>query len=367
MHIEANILSESGFIQGNVVVEGEFISAVEGEFISENQAKSNGLPWLFPGFIDCHVHGGGGFDVMEGETALEQITKVHAQHGTTALLATTLTSPPNELASTFKAIANAMSMNWQGGSCVLGAHLEGPYINPHKLGAQPDFARPFDLEELLNLHATAPIRVITLATEIAGHLDAIDLLIHKGIRVQQGHSVSSYDDALLAFNKGARGFTHLFNAMSGLQHRAPGVVGAALAHAEYAEIIPDLIHVHPGALHTAARCIPKLFTVTDATSATGMPDGAYQLGSHQVFKCMGCVKLADGTLAGSALTMDQAFRNWVDLGFSLEDASHKTSLHAADYLGEYQRGRIRSGLFADLVLLDKQLNLKQVWIKGVSV
>jgi len=367
MKVEANILTEAGFVQGHLFVNGPHINKIQGEWVSEPQAQLNGLPWLVPGFIDCHVHGGGGFDVMEGAPALEHITQVHARHGTTALLATTLTSPQPSLASTFSTISSVMNQAAQSGSTVLGVHLEGPYINPDKLGAQPDFARPFELDELLSLHATAPIRVITLAPEVTGHMDAIGTLLKLGIKVQQGHSLSTYDQAMTAFELGAKGFTHLFNAMSGVHHRQPGMVGAALAHAEYAEIIPDLIHVHAGAIKTAARCIPKLFTVTDATAATGMPDGSYRLGSQQVFKCMGCVKLPNGTLAGSVLTMDQAFRNWVELGFSLAQASHKTSRHAADYLGEYQRGRIRQGLIADLVLLDKQLNVQHVWIKGVSV
>lgn len=367
MSITANILTEQGFVQGQLTLESERIASIEGDVVSETQAKTNGLPWLLPGFIDCHVHGAGGFDVMDGDSALQVICKTHAQYGTTSLLATTLTAPLSELETSFRGIALCASNPAQGTASLLGVHLEGPFINASKLGAQPDFARLFSIDEIHLLHQISPLRVITLAPELPGHIEAIQHLLALDIRVQIGHSAGSYEDALKALNTGATGFTHLFNAMTGLHHRDPGMVGAALANAQYAEIIPDLIHVHSGALKTAARCIPKLFSVTDATAATGMPDGSYQLGKQKVFKCLGCVKLADGTLAGSALTMDQAFRNWVQLGFSLQEASHKTSLHAADFLGEHQRGRLRPGLLADMVLLDHRLNLKNVWIKGVNI
>jgi N-acetylglucosamine-6-phosphate deacetylase len=155
--------------------------------------------------------------------------------------------------------------------------------------------------------------------------------------------------------------------MPGLHHRDPGMVGAALAHAEYAEIIPDLLHVHPGAIKTALRCIPKLFCVTDSTAAAGMPDGQYMLGRQVVYKCMGGVRLADGGLAGSTLTMDQALRNLVSIGLSLEDASRRVSTNAADYLGETARGRLAPGCHADFVVLDRDLQIKAVYIEGEMV
>jgi N-acetylglucosamine-6-phosphate deacetylase len=152
-----------------------------------------------------------------------------------------------------------------------------------------------------------------------------------------------------------------------MHHRAPGVVGAALAHAQYAEVIPDLLHVHPGALHVALRSIPRLFCVTDSTAGAGMPDGEYQLGSHRVRKCMGGVRLADGTLAGSTLTMDQALRNLVQLGLPLREASLRVSTYAADYLGVSDRGRIEVGCHADLVVLDRDLALQRVLVEGEAI
>jgi N-acetylglucosamine-6-phosphate deacetylase len=145
------------------------------------------------------------------------------------------------------------------------------------------------------------------------------------------------------------------------------MAGAALAHAERAEVIPDLLHVHPGALRVALRCIPGLYCVTDSTAATGMPDGQYRLGRHVVTKCLGGVRLADGTLAGSTLTMDQALRNLVGLGLSLREASRRTSTLAAEHLGLSDRGQLAPGAWADMVVLDQALSVQQVWACGEQI
>ena len=156
----------------------------------------------------------------------------------------------------------------------------------------------------------------------------------------------------------------MFNAMTGLHHRAPGVAGAALAHAEYAEMIPDLLHVHPGAIRASLRAIPYLYAVSDATAATGLPDGDYHFGRTNVRKCGNGIRLADGTLAGSSLTMLQAFRNLVSLGLSIEEASRRTSAIPARYLGEADRGRIAPGAWGDIIVLDQGLDLAGVFVEG---
>ncbi len=185
--------------------------------------------------------------------------------------------------------------------------------------------------------------------------------------VQVGHSNGTYEDGVAALEAGASGFTHLFNAMTGLHHRAPGMAGAALAHARRAEIIPDLLHVHAGAIRVALRCIPGLYCVTDSTAAAGMPDGDYALGRHTVTKCLGGVRLADGTLAGSTLTMDQALRNLVGLGLTLAEASRRTSTLAAEHVGATDRGRLAPGAWADVVLLDRDLQLTGVVVEGEAI
>ena len=365
--IEGDVLTRHGFVRGALVHERGRITRIEGQSISEADARRDGGPLVLPGFIDTHVHGGGGSDTMECGDAIDHVARLHVRHGTTALLATTMTSPMPEIEAAMRAMAAACRQRVPGTARVLGIHLEGPYINPGNLGAQPDFARTASLDEVRALNAIAPIRLITLAPEVSGMLDLIAPLRDAGFIVQLGHTLGSYEDAIAALAQGAAGFTHLFNAMSGLHHRAPGMAGAALAHAQYAEIIPDLVHVHPGALRTALRAIPNLFCVTDSTAAAGMPDGEYRLGRHRVTKCLGGVRLPDGTLAGSTLTMDEALRNLVALGLTLQEASLRVSTHAANYLGLTDRGRLAEGAYADLVTLDAALRLTRVVAEGEDI
>ena len=367
--LAGQILTPQGFVNGALEFDAAGrIAAITGSAVTEDAARRSAQPLILPGFIDLHVHGGGGRDVMEGGDAVARIAERHAAHGTTALLATTMTAPLPDLERAFEGVRAVCADAGRPRACILGVHLEGPYINAGKLGAQPDFARPVALPELARLHALAPIRLVTLAPEVPGNMEAIPQLVAAGYRVQLGHSSGSYEQGVQALALGAGGFTHLFNAMSGLHHREPGLVGAALAQAQYAEIIPDLLHVHPGAIRVALRAIPCLYCVTDSTAATGMPDGDYQLGRHTVTKCLGGVRLADGTLAGSTLTMDQALRNLVEvLRVGLPEASRRVSTHAADYLGLPDRGRLAPGAWADVVVLDRDLQLTAVYAQGAAV
>jgi N-acetylglucosamine-6-phosphate deacetylase len=367
--LRGHILTPGGWVDGELRHDGRDILAIDGQPETEAQARAatDGRPLLLPGFIDLHVHGGGGRDTMDGADAVAVMARTHLRHGTTALLATTMTAPPEDLEQALRALAPWVAQRPSGGARVLGVHLEGPFISPGRLGAQPDYARVASIDELRRLHALAPIRVVTVAPEQDEHLALVGHLVAEGFRVQLGHSAAGYEDGLAALQAGAHGFTHLFNAMSGLHHRAPGLVGAALAHAQHAEIIPDLLHVHPGAIRAALRCIPGLFAVTDSTSAAGMPDGEYGLGRHRVFKCLGGVRLADGTLAGSALTMDQALRNLVSLGLDLAQASARTATCAADYLGLPELGRLAPGARADVLSLDRSLRLRGIHIEGETI
>jgi N-acetylglucosamine-6-phosphate deacetylase len=358
--LAGNVLTPAGWVRGRMAF-AERIAHVEG--VAEDPA-GNPDPYILPGFVDLHVHGGGGADIMDGGDAAETVAREHARHGTTALLATTVTAPPADVEHAISAVAAACRARAPGTARVLGVHLEGPYINAEKLGAQPNHVRAATLAEVERACALAPVCLVTLAPEIPGHLAIVEALAAMGVRVQLGHTAGSYEEGTAALQHGASGFTHLFNAMTGLHHRAPGMVGAALAHAEYAEIIPDLEHVHPGAIRVALRAIPRLFCVTDATSATGMPDGKYRLGSHTVTKCLGGVRLADGTLAGSALTMDQALRNLVSIGLTLADASNRLSRYPAEYAGFRDRGRLAVGAWADVVVVDRDLLVSAVFGEG---
>ena len=367
--LKGNILTPQGFVSGRIefTADGR-IARIDGEMIDAARARDSAQPLLLPGFVDLHVHGGGGHDIMEGGDAAAQVAGLHVRHGTTSLLATTMTAPMSDLETAFAGLRDVCAGRVRHAARVLGVHLEGPYINSGKLGAQPNFARPFSADELQRLNTLAPVRLITVAPEVPGNMEAVQALVAAGYKVQIGHTLGSYEDGVEAIARGAGGFTHLFNAMTGLHHREPGMVGAALAHATYSEIIPDLLHAHPGAIRVALRAIPCLYCVTDSTAAAGMPDGQYKLGRHQVTKCLGGVRLADGTLAGSTLTMDQALRNLVDeLGLDLADASRRVSTHAADYIGATDRGRLAPGAWADLVVLDRDLQVTDVHVEGDAV
>ena len=365
--LQGHVLTPRGWLLGALRHRQGRIEAIDGDPVDEGAARRSTLPLLLPGFIDLHVHGGGGHDTMSGGDAAMHLARTHARHGTTALLATTMTAPREEIEVALRAIAPHLARRPPGAARLLGVHLEGPYINPGRLGAQPDFASTATLAEVLALHALAPLKLITIAPEMPGHLALIVALRQHGFVVQIGHSAGTYEDGVAALEAGASGFTHLFNAMTGLHQRAPGMAGAALAHAARAEIIPDLLHLHPGAIRAALRCIPGLYCVTDATAATGMPDGDYRLGRHNVTKCLGGVRLADGTLAGSTLTMDQALRNLVGLGLTLAEASRRTATLAAEHLGLADRGRLAPGAWADIVVLDAQLQVSGVIVEGESI
>jgi N-acetylglucosamine-6-phosphate deacetylase len=375
MRLAGHILTPEGFfVAGSLDVEDGRIKAIEGTRVADERAVRDAGAIVLPGFIDLHVHGGGGHDVMDGAEAALAVARCHAAHGTTAMLATTMTAPVDEVHASLAALGplvRADAARAKGSARWLGIHLEGPYLSPQRLGAQPAYTRRATLGEVQALHARAPIRVITLAPEIEGHLPLIGALRDAGFLVQVGHSNGSYEDGVAALAAGAAGFTHVFNAMSALHQRAPGIVGAALAHAQYGELIADLVTVHAGAVHVALRAIPGLYCVSDATAAAGMPDGEYHLGhgpaAQRVHKCLGAVRLADGTLAGSALTLDQGLRNLVQIGLGLVEASQRLSTVAARYLGLVDRGRLLPGTWADCVVLDRDLRLTRILVEGEAV
>ncbi|WP_375263112.1 N-acetylglucosamine-6-phosphate deacetylase [Palleronia sp.] len=359
-HFDGSILTPDGWVMGRIT-HGTRINAVEGD-----PTRAPRPPYILPGFVDCHVHGGGGADMMEGAEAIRTAARLHARHGTTAFCPTSVTAPTEDLDSFLDAVAAVMADPPQDGARVLGAHLEGPFINPDKLGAQPPFARHADVTQLKAWAERAPIRIMTLAPEEEDGGALLDALAAAGIRAQLGHSLCDYAQARAALERGA-GVTHLFNAMSTLAHRGNGLCGAAFAHADYAEIIPDLVHVEAGAILAARRAIPNLYGVTDATGGAGMPDGSYRLGSLDVEKANGAMRLPDGTLAGSALTMDAALRNLVDIGLPLDEAARRLSTIPADWLGLTDIGRLAPGTRADIVVLDETLTLTRVIAGGHDI
>lgn len=330
--------------------------------------------FLIPGLIDVHVHGGGGADVMDGAEGVRRMARFHAGHGTTALLATTITNPWSRVLEALRGIWAVHAAPGPGEAQVLGAHLEGPFISPQKLGAQPAFTRlpgPGLIGEAL---AERVIRLVTLAPELPGALEAALQFVQAGVRVSLGHTIATAEEADTVIDAvlgagGEIGGTHLFNAMSGLSGRAPGVVGALLARpGAYAEVILDGHHVHPTSFRSVLQAKPgRTLLITDAMRAAGMPDGDYDLGGETVQVSSGQARRADGGLAGSLLTMDEAVRQAVRAGESLHQATALASLHPARYLGLTDRGALEPGMWADVVVLDADLQIRQVYLKGVPL
>jgi len=249
---------------------------------------------------------------------------------------------------------------------ILGAHLEGPFINQGKLGAQRNLTLKGDAALALRWADLCRIVVATVAPEIPGSGEVIEALRSRDCRVQVGHSLATYEEAAVGFARGLSGFTHLFNGMSGLDHRKPGVAAYALAKGQYAEVICDLNHVHPAIVLAAYRAIPSLYAITDATTTAGCPDGTYTTGNDQtVVKTGNVIMLADGSsLAGSAITMLDAFRNLVSIGLSLAEAAEMTSARQADYLRLTDLGALAPGYLASFVVLSQDLKLQSVWLRG---
>lgn len=361
MKLKANIVTLNEPYFGEIEFDKNIISLTK---IDHPKASED---WIYPGAIDLHVHGGGGGDFMQDEKHIRTILRTHLKLGTTGLLATTVTDSPEKLSETFKQIDHVIKKQKTDEARILGIHLEGPFIDPKKLGAQPDCARAFNMKEILALHKISPIKIITLAPESGLSLENIHELQQNHIMVQLGHSNASYEEVLPMIEAGAKSFTHLYNAMSGLHHRRPGMVGAALAHAHFAELIPDLLHVHPGAIKVALRSIPHLYFVTDSTSATGMPDGQYQLGTHQVHKCQNGVRLKDGTLAGSCLSMSEALYNALSLDLMPHEAASKIATIPARLLALRDRGDLAIGKRSDFLIINSQHQLKSVFLEGTQV
>lgn len=324
---------------------------------------------IVPGFIDIHVHGGAGADFMDGRgEAVEQIVTFHAKHGTTSLAATTLSGSTATIAAAVRALAKASRRDDAAEIC--GVHLEGPFLSSSKAGAQdPASIRAADARELDIWLAVAPdVRcIVTVAPETEATL-ALIAKYRDRLTFSIGHTDATYEQTMEAIAAGATHFTHLFNAMPPLNHRQPGPVAAALtSDGVTAEIIADGIHLHPSMLLMTARMMSgRVALVTDAMRAAGMAEGTYKLYDYDVEVRDGAARLSDGTLAGSILTMDAAVRNMVNLaGLPLEKVIPMATEVPARILGIDQRkGRIAEGYVADLVVLDNDLEVERVFIRG---
>lgn len=378
-----NIVLEDGVVTGSVIVEEGKIKAIisennEGEAIDTASLTSvDGQGgWLLPGFIDVHVHGGFSADFMDATAeSFDTITKYHAAHGTTGMMATTMTASKEAIEAVLQAVSDYQKKEMPY-TALYGVHLEGPFISVKWPGAQnPIYIKDPQLDWMKEWTTKWPglIRQLTLAPEKDGALETIAWLAEQGIVTASGHTDAVYDEIIAAADAGLTQAVHTFNAMRGLHHREPGTLGAVLTEERIkAEIIADGIHVHPAAIRLllAAKGTDSVILITDAMAAAGMPSGEYSLGGLAVNMKDGVATLKEGNaLAGSCLTMIGAVRFILEhTKLSITEVSRMASANAAKQFGISDRtGSISIDKQADLVLVDTKLNVQQTWVQGRSV
>ena len=360
-----------------VVRDGKIMEVLEcvpssGDFIRYEFAKSI----IAPGFIDVHVHGGDGHDVMDGtQDALNGLALHLASTGTTGFLATTVTASDEQLRSVMQTVRDAMAQGTTGAQ-ILGLHLEGPYIHPKRKGAQNgEFIRKPNPDELKHYieQMGGALRLMTMAPELDANFQTISLAKAYGVTVSAGHSCCSFETADAAFAAGITHATHLFNGMEPLHHRNPGLAGAVLSDDRVtAEVIADGVHLHPGTLRVvlAAKGVRRVALITDCMRAGNLSDGQYDLGGLKVNVSRGIARTDEGNLAGSTLNMIDAVRNtlrWTDV--SLRDAVLMASANPARQIGwDRQKGALAVGLDADFVVLNEEnLNVEATVVRGEMV
>jgi len=371
--INGSVLTPAGFEQDKaVLVEGGRISAVlaaNHPRVLDGGRHDLGGRLLLPGFIDCQVNGGGGvlFNHEPSVEGIRAIAAAHRRFGTTGLLPTLISDEATVMRKAIAAVDAAMKQV----PGVLGIHIEGPYIAPARKGvhAEATLRSPDPAEIALSTSLKRGRTLLTLAPECVP-AEALREFLAAGVVVSVGHTAADYDTVRRALAAGVRGFTHLFNAMTPLQSRAPGAVGAALEDRDsWCGVIVDGAHVHPASLKVALAAKPrgKVFLVTDAMPPVGTPDPQFVLNGETVTIKDGIARTADGTLAGSVISMIEAVRNCVELlGLPLEEAARMASTYPAEFLGLGEsHGRIASGYQADFTVIDSGFKVHETWIAGV--
>ncbi|WP_058302109.1 N-acetylglucosamine-6-phosphate deacetylase [Gorillibacterium timonense] len=376
--VHARIVTPNGIVEdGSLLVRDGRIAEITSGTPSGGQ---DGIPsidaagaWLLPGFVDVHVHGGGGSDFMDAtKEAFDTITALHGRNGTTSMLATTVTGSKESQDRVLAAVKEYREQPMPYAQLV-GVHLEGPFINKKMKGAQnPDYIVPPQKEWLEDWLGSYPgeVKIQTLAPESEGALPYIGQLVTGGVVAAAGHTDATYDQVEAAADAGLTHAVHCYNAMRGLHHREPGTLGAVLTDDRIiAEVIADGHHVHAAGVKLLFRQkgADKVILVTDAISAAGLDDGDYALGGLPVLVEGGVARLKEnGALAGSTLTMIGAFRFAVtQAGASIEEASRMASGNPSRQIGiDAETGTLEPGKQADLLLLSADLTLEQVWVKG---
>lgn len=362
VRVTGQVVTPDGIVGGNIEVAGDRIAAV-----TPDRAAGAG-PWIVPGFVDMHSHGGGGHTFTTGDAdAARGAAAFHLRHGTTSLVASLVSSPYELMLTATAALAPLV-----GEGVLAGIHFEGPYLAARRCGAQnPAYLRDASLDELRELIklGDGTLRMVTIAPERPGALDAIALLTGAGVVAAVGHTDATYEETLAAIAAGATAATHLFNGMRPPHHREPGPVTALLrAGTVTCELIADGTHLHDGILSFVASVAgpDRTALITDAIDAAGMSDGEYTLGGQAVVVTGGVARLArDGAIAGSTLTMDAALRRTVAAGVPLVDACRMAATTPARTIGLADSvGALRPGLRADLLVLDADLRIQRIMRAG---
>jgi N-acetylglucosamine-6-phosphate deacetylase len=351
------VLVDGRLMLGDAAVEGGVVTAVGLE------GGSGGI--AVPGFVDLQVNGFAGVDFLGADAeGYAEAADMLLETGVTAFVPTFITSSEADLRTALEAVPHR---DGGRGPRVLGAHLEGPFLSAARLGTHPARYRcDPDVALLERLLAAGPVTMMTLAPELPGALELVDVLHARGVLVSLGHSNATAAEAHAAFDCGVRTVTHVFNAMRPLTHRDPGIVGAALVRPDVVvQAIVDGVHLDPDVVRLLwSVAAGRLALVTDAIAAAGLGDGAYALGSVDLAVNGGIARREDGVLAGSTLTMIEAVRNLVSLGVPLERAADAATAVPARVLGRAELGRLEPGSRADIVVLDDNLEIERVLVGG---
>jgi len=363
---------------GWVLIEGKHITCVGAgdppQGIDDlKQIDAQGLN-LLPGFFDLHIHGSNGYEVMDADPgSILGMASFLVRHGVTSFLPTTLTATHERILSAIQAVKQASFAPHGVRAAILGVHLEGPYLNPERCGAQdPSQIRRADRQEFADYVSSGMLKLIAVAPEFPENLGLIQTCIKQGITVSAGHTSANLDQMRHAISLGLSQVTHIYNAMSPLDHRGVGTVGAALALDELTcEMICDNVHVHPAVQKVAVRCkgTDRVILISDALRSAGLPGGEYMVDQKKVFNRDGACYLEDGSLAGSVISIDTALKNVLEnTGLSLEQGWRMSSYNAAKAIHmDNIKGSIAPGKDADLVLLDEKLGVRMTIVQGKIV
>ncbi len=363
-------LADRGFVPAAFRVEGGVFTALLPTETKEEGARDLGGALVIPGLIDIHTHGNSGADFSDGDPeGLRTMAAFLARRGVTGFAPASMTLPYEQIGRACRTARAFAAEAPEGCARLLGVNMEGPFFSEKKKGAQNGaWLRLPDLEAFLQLQEDCGglIRIVDLAPELEGAAD-FAAAASKICTVSAAHTDTDYEHARIFFEAGARHVTHLFNAMPGIHHRNPGLIGAASEDERvFAELICDGLHVHPSAVRMAFRLFPgRICLISDALRCCGMPDGRYELGGQDVFLKDGVARLADGTIAGSAATLFDCLKNAVAFGVDRDEAIRAATLNPARQLGCADRcGAIAVGRQADFLVCGEDLSLREVFLGG---